>query len=364
MVSTQSQSKTLNEDKEVLLLASQLACGSMVPMVLKAAIELNLLEIIARAGPGKQLSASEIATQLSTQKPDALDMLERILRFLASHSILTCSVVAADDGQVQKLCYGLAPVCKYFVPNQDGVSLAPWLLMINDRAYQESWYYLKDAFLEGGIPFNKAHGVTIYEYLGKDPRFNEMFNKAMFNASVILMKAFLETYGGFENVNVVVDVGGGLGENLYLITSKYPTIKGINFDLPHVIADAPSYPGVEHVAGDMFLNGPKGDIIFMKMILHNWSNDQCLRLLKNCYEALPEDGKVVVEEAILPASPETNLVAKDTFAMDLRMMDVQSGGKERTEKEYSDLANRSGFNGIRFIYQVHSFTVMEFSKTM
>ncbi|XP_042486903.1 caffeic acid 3-O-methyltransferase-like [Macadamia integrifolia] len=362
MVSTQSQSKTPKEDKD-LLLASQLACMSLVPMVVKAAIELNLLEIMAKAGPGKQLSASEIAAQLSTQNLDAPDMLERILRFLASNSILTCSVVSGDDGHVQNL-YGLTPVSKYFVPDQDGVSLAPLLLMINDKSYKESWYHLKDAVLEGGIPFNKAHGMPVYKYLGKDPSFNKICNEAMLSISLSIMKSVLEIYEGFDNVNVVVDVGGGLGENLHFITSKYPNIKGINYDLPHVIANAPEYLGVEHVSGDMFLCVPKGDIIFLKTIIHNWSDDHCLRLLKHCYEALPEDGKVVILEAILPESPESNFLEKDIFGMDLCMMVLQYGGKERTQKEYSDLAKASGFNGIRMVCQVHAFSVLEFSKTM
>ncbi|XP_043692374.1 caffeic acid 3-O-methyltransferase 1-like [Telopea speciosissima] len=259
--------------------------GSLFHMVFKAAIELNLLEIMAKAGPEKQLSALEIAALLPTQNPDAPAMLDRILCFLASYEIVTCSQVISggdDDGQVQRL-YGLARVCKYFVSNQYGVSMSPLLLMIHHKACMESWYYLKDAVLEGGIPFNKAHGMEIYEYLGVDPSFNEVFNNTMFNLSITLMKGILEIYEGFEKANVVVDVGGGLGENLDLITSKYPMIKGINFDLPHVIAAAPAYPGVEHVAGNMFMSVPKGDIIFMKMILHNWSDDHCLRLLKKCY---------------------------------------------------------------------------------
>ncbi|XP_043693136.1 caffeic acid 3-O-methyltransferase-like [Telopea speciosissima] len=263
-----------------------------------------------------------------TQNPDAPAMLDRILCFLASYEIITYSQVISggddDDGQVQR-------------------------------------YYLKDAVLEGGIPFNKAHGMEFYEYLGMDPSFNEVFNKTMFDLSITLMKGILEIYEGFEKANVVVDVGGGLGENLDLITSKY-NIKGINFDLPHVIATASAYPGVEHVAGNMFLSVPKGDIIFMKMILHNWSDDHCLRLLKKCHEALPDDGKVVVVETILPTVPETNFLAKNVFGSDLLMMAQQVGGKERTEKEYRALAMGVGFEGFKFICRVVAASIMEFHK--
>ncbi|XP_043715259.1 caffeic acid 3-O-methyltransferase-like [Telopea speciosissima] len=361
MSSTQNHSETFKEDEEDCLFALQLATGSLVHMVLKAAIELNLLEIMARAGPGKHLSPIEIAAQLPIKNPEAPVMLDRMLRLLTSYSILTSSLVTGDDGRVQRL-YGLAPVCKFFVSNKDGSSLSPLLLLMQDKVYMESWYHLKDAVLEGGIPFNKAYEMQIYEYLGKDSRFNQIFNKAMFNSSFTLMKGIAEIYRGFEDVNVVVDVGGGLGENLNLITSKYPTIKGINFDLPHVIANAPSYPGVEHIAGDMFLSVPKGDIIFMKTILHNWSDAHCLSLLKNCYEALPENGKVVVVETILPEMPETNLLAKGGFGMDLIMMTQHSGGKERTDKEYRALANGVGFSGATLICRLFASSVMEFYK--
>lgn len=121
--------------------------------------------------------------------------------------------------------------------------------------------------LEGGIPFNKAYGMTAFEYHGKDPRFNKIFNNGMSSHSTITMKKILETYRGFEGLNSLVDVGGGIGATLHMIISKYPFIKGINFDLPHVIDDAPSLPGIEHVGGDMFVSVPKGDAIFMKVSL-------------------------------------------------------------------------------------------------
>ena len=59
------------------------------------------------------------------------------------------------------------------------------------------------------------------------------------------MKKLLENYKGFEGVSTLVDVGGGIGATLNMIISKHPTIKGINFDLPHVIQDAPTYPGIK-----------------------------------------------------------------------------------------------------------------------
>jgi len=103
---------------------------------------------------------------------------------------------------------------------------------------------LKDAIREGGIPFNRVYGTHAFEYPRLDSRFNKVFNTAMINHTTLVMKKVLESYKGFEGVKRLVDVGGALGININLITSKYPHIQGINFDLPHVIQDAPSYPGM------------------------------------------------------------------------------------------------------------------------
>lgn len=100
---------------------------------------------------------------------------------------------------------------------------------------------MKDAVLDEGRPFDKAFGMNVYEYSSTDSRFSMIFNHAMKNHSTIIMKKILEKYNGFEGLRTLVDVGGGTGATLSSIISKYPTIKGINFDLPHVVEDAPSY---------------------------------------------------------------------------------------------------------------------------
>ncbi|KAL5539569.1 hypothetical protein UlMin_045722 [Ulmus minor] len=348
-------------DEEANLFAMQLASASVLPMVLKAAIELDLLEIIAKAGPGSFLSPTDIAAQLPTTNPDAPIMLDRILRLLASYSVLNHSLRTLHDGKVERL-YGLGPVCKFLTKNEDGVSIAPLCLMNQDKVLMESWYHLKDAVLDGGIPFNKAYGMTAFEYHGTDPRFNKIFNKGMSDHSTITMKKLLESYKGFEGLKSVVDVGGGTGAVLSMIVSKYPSIKGINFDLPHVIDDAPQLPGVEHVGGDMFVSIPKGDAIFMKWICHDWSDEHCLKFLKNCYKALPENGKVIVAECILPVVPDSSLATKSTVHIDVIMLAHNPGGKERTEKEFEALAKGAGFQGFKVVCDAFNTHVMEFLK--
>ncbi|CAH1447198.1 unnamed protein product [Lactuca virosa] len=263
--------------------------------------------------PNAQFSSLDLASSLPTRKPDTPDLTERILRFLASQSILTSTLVTDES----------------------------------------------DAVANGGIPFNRAHGVHAFEYPAKDNRFNQVFNKCMYDNTTIVMKMFLGKYKGFEGVKQLVDVGGGLGANLdHIIVSKNPNIKGINFDLPHVIKDATSSLGV---GGDMFESIPTGD-----WILHDWGDNECITVLKNCWAALPESGKVVAVEAIIPdlenqpSDHTTNIdidVSKAVISSDMIMMIANPGGKERTLKEYNTLAKKAGFASLKIVCRVSTFCV-------
>lgn len=102
---------------------------------------------------------------------------------------------------------------------------------------------LKDAILQGGTAFKRAHGISIYEYAAKDERISKITNEAM-SDTALLYKKVIEIYKGFEGVQTLVDVGGGMGTTLTVILSTHPSIKAINFDLPHVIQIAPSHPGL------------------------------------------------------------------------------------------------------------------------
>ncbi|KAI0499928.1 hypothetical protein KFK09_018136 [Dendrobium nobile] len=329
---------SIDDEAAACLYAMQLVNLSAFPMTLKAAIELKLLETISLAGPGAQLSPSELASRLPfISNPQAPVMLDRILRLLASYSILTCSLSPSGERR-----YGAAPVCKFLTPNADGVSMAPFILLGNDKVFMESRHYLKDAVIEGGFPFNKAYGMTMFEYQGTDPRFHKLFSDAMSDHSTIITNKLLEIYEGFNGLGSLVDVGGGVAATLGKITTKYAGIRGINFDLPHVISVAPPLPGVEHVSGDMFESVPNADAVFLK--------------------ALPEKGKVIVVECILPVVPDEAIATKSALQVDLIMLADTHGGKERTEDEFKSLAKEAGFFGFKSIYIFACSWVMEFIK--
>ncbi|KAL3834414.1 hypothetical protein ACJIZ3_009150 [Penstemon smallii] len=349
-------------EEEDCLYAMQLVGGLVLPMVLKSAIELDLLELIKKAGPNASASASELASQLPTNNPNAASMIDRILRLLSGHSILNCSLETLPNGGGVERRYSLAPVCKFLTKNEDGFSVAPLSLMNHDKVLVEIWCHLKDAVLEGGIPFNRTYGKSLFEYTATDSRFNQIFNKAMSEQSTISVNKILESYKGFDGLKSIVDVGGGIGSTLNKIISKYPSIKGINFDLPHVVKDAPSYKGVEHIGGDMFVSVPKADAIFMKWICHDWSDEHCKKLLKNCYESIPENGKVIIAESVLPEMPNSGLSFQKAAQVDIIMMAYTPGGRERTGKEYEALAKSAGFKQLHKVCCAFNIWIMELYK--
>ncbi|CAH8360289.1 unnamed protein product [Eruca vesicaria subsp. sativa] len=348
------QQVTNDDDEQLALYAMQLASASVLPMVLKTALDLDLLEIIKKSSP---ISSNDIASQLSTTNTNAPAMLDRILRLLTSHSILICS-----SGEGVEKTYQLGPVCKYLTKNEDGVSFAALCRMNQDEVLMKSWYYLKDAIRKDGIPFNMAYGKSSFEYYTNDFNFNTVFNNGMYNHSTITMKKILETYQGFEGLTSLVDVGGGTGAALKMILSKYPDLEGINFDLKDVIKGASYHPHIKNEGGDMFEGVPKGDAIFMKWICHDWSDEKCVELLLNCYKALPKDGKVILAEFLLPETIDTSLSTQQVVHVDCIMMAHNPGGKERTEKEFEELANKSGFKGIKVVCNAFGIYIIELLK--
>ncbi|KAM0892888.1 hypothetical protein ACQ4PT_025466 [Festuca glaucescens] len=184
----------------------------------------------------------------------------------------------------------------------------------------------------------------------------------MKNQSIIITKKLLELDEGFQGLGTLVDVGAGVGATVAAITTHYPAIKGINFDLPHVISEAPPFPGVTHVGGDMFKKVPSGDSILMKWILHDWSDQQCATLLKNCYDALPAHGKVVLVECILPVNLEAKRSSQGVFHVDMIMLALNPSGRERYEREFEVLAGGAGFAGFKSTYIYANAWAIEFTK--
>ncbi|KAK4770911.1 hypothetical protein SAY87_031443 [Trapa incisa] len=103
--------------------------------------------------------------------------------------------------------------------------------------------------------------------------------------------------------------------------------------------------------------------LYMQEILHNWNDECCIRLLKNCYEALPAKGKVIAFNILMPEVPDSSMASKYITQMDIRMM-MMFHGHERTAKHYEALSVASGFSKFLISDKIaHSiWSVMEFCK--
>ncbi|KAH8940083.1 hypothetical protein BDL97_15G070200 [Sphagnum fallax] len=364
--------------------AMKLATTMAVPAALKAAIELGVFEILAKArgtAPrAKSLTAKEIASQMIQPDSDGLSVindryLERILRLLASENVVSESAVVVASGNSScstssmERCYALQPVGTYFVrSDEDAASLAPLLVQLQDRDFLEPWHHLSATVMDDSTePFTKAHGEPAFQYMSHNPRLHKIFNASMAHHSRLYMQAVLQVYHGFQDVKCLVDVGGGTGSSLALITAKYPHIRGINYDLPHVTAASPAHPGVEHVGGDMFKSVPSGDAIFMKWILHDWNDSECVTILRNCLNALATSGgKVIAVESVLPdLLLQSELGAGPTVALrlDLMMLACSSvGARERTLQEFQELGKTAGFASVSVVVSIDCLSVLEFNK--
>ena len=145
-----------------------------------------------------------------------------------------------------------------------------------------------------------------------------------------------------------------------------PHLHGVLFDQSTVIDGAVESlkkqgvnDRVELAAGDFFESVPAGaDIYTMKHIIHDWNDDESIKILQNIYLAMNEKGKVLIVEMVVP---EGN-APSPSKVMDVQML-IATGGKERTEAEYRKLLESSGFNLTRIIPTRSPFSIVEAVKS-
>ncbi len=150
----------------------------------------------------------------------------------------------------------------------------------------------------------------------------------------------------FSDFATIVDVGGATGNMLAAILTRYAGPRGVLFDLPHVVGDAPALLKAHGVdarvtieAGNFFVNVPAGgDAYVLSHIIHDWSEEQCLTILGHCRKAMKPNSRLLIVEMVLPDgdAPHPGKIT------DMGMLAV-SGGQERTEAEYATLLSNAGF---------------------
>ncbi|BBN02958.1 protein MpOMT12 [Marchantia polymorpha subsp. ruderalis] len=235
--------------------------------------------------------------------------------------------------------------------------------MATDPVILPTFQYLHLPVLDVNVePHVLVHGMKSFEYAATDARFDKLFNKAMHDHTHIEMSALLKKYRSFETLTSLVDVGGGLGATLAMILSKYPNLRGINFDQPHVVADGLQVPNLEHVGRDFFASVPEADAVFMKWILHDWDDEKCVKILKIVWRALPPHGKVINLDYVLSDNSDPSPATKISLCTDISMMAVNSNGRERTLAQFKMLAADAGFKRIECVAQIDDLSLLEFYK--
>lgn len=275
-------------------------------------------------------SVQELADASSTNG----DALYRLLRALASIGVFVESAPKE---------FSLTPLAEPLRSDVEGSKRA-LALMTGDEQFR-AWGEIVYSIQTGKTAFEKVFEKPIFDYLSETPDKARIFDEAMTGIHGRETGAVLAAYD-FSGVQVLADIGGGNGSNLVSILQKHPTMKGILFDLPHVIERARERverAGVSDrcqlIGGDFFTAVPEGaDIYLMRHIIHDWDDEGSLRILRNCHSAMPPSGKLLVVESVIPPGNER-------FAgkfLDLVMLLIP-GGKERTEAEYRALYEKAGF---------------------
>ena len=194
----------------------------------------------------------------------------------------------------------------------------------------------------GETAFRQVHGVDPFEYFERNPEVGRIFDEAMNGFVSQNGLAVVEAYD-FTRFASIVDVGGGQGVLMSAILAASPGARGVIFDRPAVIERARARiegAGIasrcDAVAGDFFVSVPSGaDAYLLASILHDWDDERCLAILHCCRRAIPEDGKLLLVEMVIPPG-------NDPFfgkLLDLEML-VCFGGRERSEDEYRQLLGR------------------------
>ncbi|XP_008236085.1 PREDICTED: (RS)-norcoclaurine 6-O-methyltransferase-like [Prunus mume] len=306
--------------------------------VVKCAIELGIADAIE--SHGSPMTLLELSSALRCDPSP----LYRIMRVLVHLKIFK----EKPTTQLGPEVYAQTPLSKRLLKSGQN-SMAAFILLENSPVMLAPFHGLS-ARIQGisNPAFEAVHGEDVWSYAAANPDHSKLFNEAMACDARVTVPAVIESCSEvFKGIETIVDVGGGDGTTLRLLIEACPWIRGINFDLPHVVSLAQECDRIENVGGDMFEFVPKVDAVIMKWVLHDWGDDECIRILKKCREAIPEDkGKVIIIEAVIDEKDEKedSKLTNVRLMLDMVMMAHNSTGKERTLKEWGYVLGEAGFS--------------------
>ena len=321
----------------------QMGTASWIAAVVYAAAKLGIADHLA----AEPRSAIELAGTTRTHAPS----LHRLMRTLAGLGILT-------ERDAQR--FALTPLGEALKTDAPGSARAT-LMAFCAPAFWHSWEEITYSLETGKTGFEKACGMPLFEYLAQHPEEASYFSQAMVGFHGAEPPAVARAYD-FSRVKTVVDVGGATGNMLAAILSHHAAPRGVLFDQPHVVGDAPALlkaRGVEERVtidpGDFFERVPAGgDAYLLSHIIHDWNEDQCLTILGHCRNVIKSDGRLLIVETVLP----TGDTPHQGKVQDMVML-VIPGGQERTEVEYASLLSKAGFRLSRVVPTESVVSVVE-----
>jgi hypothetical protein len=318
--------------------AADIILGRWKSQILYAGTKLEFFDSVSTTPK----SASQIASDLSLDP----SLSYRLLRALASMGFLN-----EEEGQNFSITAMGELVRKDHPQTLRGV-----ILLEEGPEHYAIWKHLAAMVKDGKQDaFVREFGLRIFDYLPKNPDYAEVFNYAMSSYSATHTKWVLEALKSYDftKIRSLCDIGGGHGYLICNLLKEHPHLNGTVLELESTIKNKEllwaEKMGVadrcKYLAGDMFREIPSSDAYIMKMILHDWSDDECVKILSNIQKASPAGGRVLVIEHVVP-SPETPHFSK---LFDIHMMCALTG-RERTEKEYAALMEKAGLQYLQTHY--------------
>lgn len=321
----------------------QMSTAYWISKIIYAAAKLDLADHLAD-GPK---SADELAGPTETHAPS----LHRLLRTLASLGVLT----SAGDGR-----FALTPLGEALGKDAPG-SAKSSVLTFAGPTFVSGFEEIMHSLRTGGTGFEAAFGMPVFDYFAQHQDEASLFSETMvgMNGGEALAVAAAYDFSGFETI---VDVGGATGNMLAAILSRHDRSRGILFDMPHVVADAPALLEREGIAdrvtiesGSFFESVPAGaDAYVLSHIIHDWSEDQCLAILANCRKVMKPDSRLLIVECVIGPgdAPDFGKI------LDIVML-VMPGGLERTAAEYDELLSKAGFRMTRVVPTESPVSIVE-----
>ena len=292
-------------------------------------------------------SAAELAFEYGMRHRE----LYRFLRSLTGLGILASS--GPDSFRLTDLGAALRT-------GSQGNARSAFIALVGDMV-KPAWKEFDHGLLTGDTGFEKAHGMGLFEYLQANPGMAQFFSETMVGFHGREPPAVAEAYD-FSSIGSLVDVGGASGNMLGHVLSRHPGLRGVLYDLPHVVVDAP--PLLERFgvqdrvtieSGSFFESVPAGhDAYLLSHIVHDWDDRENAKILGNVREAMKPDSKLLIVEMVLPEGDEPHMGKM----LDMMMLLVP-GGEERTPSEYEVLLASNGFRMTRVVPTASAVSVVE-----